>query len=51
MKPLETLRNEHGLIRQFLDQFELAGKKLEEGKRPPREFFELGLRFATGVRR
>ena len=46
MKPLETLRNEHGLIRQFLDQLELAGEKLEAGERPPREFFELGLRFA-----
>jgi hemerythrin-like domain-containing protein len=46
LKPLETLRNEHGLIRQFLDQFEAAGKQLEYGKRPPREFFEMGVRFA-----
>jgi len=46
MKPLETLRNEHGLIRQFLDQLELAGEGLESGQRPPREFFELALRFA-----
>ena len=46
MKPLETLRNEHGLIRQFLDHFEEAGKQLEYGKRPPVEFFEAGIRFA-----
>jgi len=46
MQPLETLRNEHGLIRQFLDQLEVAGKKLDAGERPPREFFEMGLRFA-----
>ena len=46
MKPLETLKNEHGLIRQFLDQLELAGNKLEAGERPPRDFFEMALRFA-----
>jgi hemerythrin-like domain-containing protein len=46
MKPMETLRNEHGLIRQYLDQLELARKRMDSGKRPPREFFELGLRFA-----
>jgi hemerythrin-like domain-containing protein len=46
MKPLETLRNEHGLIRQFLDQLELAGQQLDAGERPPTEFFEMAVRFA-----
>lgn len=46
MKPLETLRNEHGLIRQYLDQLEIAEKGMEEGKRPPRAFFDLAVRFA-----
>ena len=46
MKPLETLKNEHGLIRQFLDIMEGALKKLREGERPPREFFEKGIHFA-----
>lgn len=46
MKPLETLRNEHGLIRQFLDNLALAVEKLENGERPPKEFFEKGVQFA-----
>lgn len=46
MKPLETLRNEHGLIRQFLDNLALAVEKMEDGRRPPREFFERAVRFA-----
>lgn len=46
MKPMETLKNEHGLIRQFLDNLELAERKMEEGRQLPREFFEKALRFA-----
>lgn len=46
MKPLETLRNEHGLIRQFLDNLALALEKLEQGGRPPKEFFDMAVQFA-----
>lgn len=45
MKPLETLRNEHGLIRQYLDNLEGALRKMREGERPPREFFEKAVKF------
>jgi len=46
MDALDTLTNEHGLIRQFLDNLTLAGNSIEEGQRPPREFFEKGVEFA-----
>jgi len=46
MKPLETLKNEHGLIRQFLDLLEGALKKMKEGQNPPREFFDKAVHFA-----
>jgi hemerythrin-like domain-containing protein len=46
MNILETLSNEHGLIRSFLDNLTLAVEKLEKGERPPREFFEKGVEFA-----
>ncbi len=46
MEPLETLSNEHGLIRQFLSNLALAAEKLEEDQRPPREFFEKAVQFA-----
>ena len=46
MQPLETLRNEHGLIRQFLDNLALAVAELENEKRPPKEFFEMAVLFA-----
>ncbi len=46
MQPLETLRNEHGLIRQFLDNLALAVEKLENEERPPKEFFEKAVQFA-----
>ncbi len=46
MSPLETLRNEHGLIRQFLDNLALAVAKLEDGEQPPREFFDKAVLFA-----
>ncbi len=46
MGPLEILSNEHGLIRQFLDNLALAVEKLEDEQRPPTEFFEKGVEFA-----
>lgn len=46
MKPLEVLANEHGLIRQFLDNLALAASNIEDGKRPSLAFFEKGLEFA-----
>ena len=46
MGPLEALRNEHGLIRQFLDNLALAVAKLEDEERPPKEFFEKAVEFA-----
>jgi hemerythrin-like domain-containing protein len=46
MKPLEILANEHGLIRQFLDNLALASSSIEDGKRPSLAFFEKGLEFA-----
>jgi len=46
MDALETLVNEHGLIRQFLDNLTLAGGYVEEGQRPSRAFFEKGVEFA-----
>ncbi len=46
MDPIETLSNEHGLIRQYLDNLALAATHLEEGRRPSRAFFEKGIDFA-----
>ena len=46
MRPMEVLRNEHGLIRQYLDNLALAVGMLEDGERPPREFFEKAVQFA-----
>ncbi len=46
MDPLTTLRNEHGLMRQYLDNLGIAVEQMEDGKRPPRAFFELAVRFA-----
>ena len=46
MRPMEVLRNEHGLIRQYLDNLALAVEKLESEERPPREFFEKAVQFA-----
>ena len=48
MDPIDILRNEHGLIRQFLDNLTLATGQLEEGKRPPRTFFDKAVEFANG---
>jgi len=46
MDPMETLANEHGLIRQFLDNLSLAADNIENGRRPSVAFFEKGLDFA-----
>ncbi len=46
MEPLEILRNEHGLIRQYLDNLQLAVAKLEDDVHPPKEFFEQAVEFA-----
>jgi len=40
MDPLETLSNEHGLIRQFLDNLSMAADHIENGRRPSVAFFE-----------
>lgn len=45
MEPLESLRNEHGLMRHFMDNMELAARMLEEDKRPPTEFFAKAVEF------
>ena len=46
MDPIETLVDEHELIRQFLDNLSMAINKLESGVGPPREFFEISIEFA-----
>ena len=46
MEPLEVLRNEHGLIRQYLDNLALAVQKMENDARPPKEFFDKAIEFA-----
>lgn len=46
MDPLETLSNEHDLIRQYLDNLTLAAGRIENGGRPPTAFFEKAVEFA-----
>ncbi len=46
MDALETLSNEHGLIRRFLERLESAAEQLRQGRRPPREFYDLAVQFA-----
>ncbi len=46
METMEILANEHGLIRQFLDNLTLVGQKLEEGTYPSRACLEKGIEFA-----
>ena len=46
MDPIETLLNEHGLIRQFVDTLTAAAERLEDGDRPPGEFFSMAVGFA-----
>ena len=47
MDPLETLSNEHGLIRQFLDNLSMASDHIENGRRPSAAFFEKAFDFAS----
>jgi hemerythrin-like domain-containing protein len=46
MDPIETLSNEHGLIRQYLDILSLAAEKIENGQRPSQAFFEKAVDFS-----
>ncbi len=46
MEALDILIDEHVLIRQFLENLVLSLKKMEQGKRPPKEFFEKAVSFA-----
>ena len=46
MDPIETLSNEHGLIRHFLDNLKLALEKIENGQHPSGAFFEKAFEFA-----
>jgi hemerythrin-like domain-containing protein len=43
---MDVLANEHGLIRQYLDNLALAVRKMEDEARPPAEFFEKAIDFA-----
>lgn len=45
MEPLEVLRNEHGLIRQYLEKLGRAAEKLENGEKVPRSFFDSAIEF------
>ena len=45
MEPIEILKNEHGLIRHFLDNLDESLKKLEIEQRPPREFYDKAIQF------
>jgi hemerythrin-like domain-containing protein len=46
MDALETLSNEHGLIRQYLDNLGMAAQRIENGQRPSAAFFEKAIDFA-----
>lgn len=46
MDPIETLSNEHGLIRQYLDILSIGVEKIEEGQQPSEAFFEKAVEFA-----
>jgi hemerythrin-like domain-containing protein len=48
MDPIETLQNEHGLIRRFVDLLSVAVTRLEVDDPPPRAFFENGIEFVRG---
>jgi hemerythrin-like domain-containing protein len=48
MDPIEILRNEHGLIRRFVDLLSVAVTRLEEDDPPPRAFFDNGIEFVRG---
>lgn len=46
MDAIETLSNEHGLIRRFLERLDAAAEHLRQGGRPPHEFYDLAVQFA-----
>jgi len=46
MEALNILIDEHVLIRQFLDNLNGSLRKMEQGNRPTREFFEKAVSFA-----
>jgi hemerythrin-like domain-containing protein len=46
MNPIETLSNEHGLIRHFLDNLAMAAEMIENGKHPSQAFFEKAFEFS-----
>ncbi len=48
MDPIETLKNEHGLIRRFVDLLSVAVTRLEVENPPPRAFFDDGIEFVRG---
>jgi hemerythrin-like domain-containing protein len=45
-KPTEILMKEHDLIRKVLDDCSFALEKMEDGEKPPKEFFEKAVEFA-----
>ena len=44
-RPLDVLRDEHDLIRQYLNNLDIAVAKIESSALPPRELFDKALRF------
>ncbi|MCU0305597.1 MAG: hemerythrin domain-containing protein [Thermoanaerobaculales bacterium] len=46
MKPIETLSNEHGLIRHYLDNLNLAADQIAAGRHPSEAFFDKAVDFA-----
>ena len=46
MDPVATLSNEHGLIRQYLDNLTMAADRIENGQRPSEAFFLKAVDFA-----
>jgi hemerythrin-like domain-containing protein len=46
MEALDILIDEHGIIRQFLENLVFSLKKMEQGERPPKKFFEKAVSFA-----
>jgi hemerythrin-like domain-containing protein len=48
LNPIETLRNEHGLIRRFVDLLSVAVARLEVENPPPWAFFDNSIAFVRG---
>jgi hemerythrin-like domain-containing protein len=45
LNPIDTLINEHGLIRKFVEHLSAAVERMEGGDRPPRRFFDNSVEF------